>query len=121
MHKSYQEPLLYIMQPPIKAPEAVMQQSYYSRKKKQGEKHDHEKKLPLNSSFHTLSLEEKIDYLLKVAKSTAPLKCEISLEKKVERGIVLSASENQIKLRTLMNDIKTIAKDEIKQIKLIGF
>lgn len=120
MQKTTQMPLLYIAQPEIPSPEVKVQESYDSRKQKRKAKELDSQKIT-DQAFKNLALADKIVYLLQVAERTAAIKCEIVLEQKIERGIIIAQEEETVKIRTLNNEIRTLHKGDIKDIRLIGF
>ncbi|WP_243385681.1 spore coat CotO family protein [Bacillus kexueae] len=117
-HQSHQNPpLMYIIQPDLEPIFSSMQKSYIAKRKPQGKK---EKKAtqakPSTSSFHTLSIDQKINTLLHLPKGLEHVSCNIvTKEKETIKGRLDRLEEGYI----YINDQK-IKVEEIEDIQLIG-
>lgn len=118
-------PMMYIEQPELRHPRALMQAQFASahhsppesRTKNKNEVHASHRDAP----FQELSIEEKITYLLHVPEQMPALKCKIITEEETWIGVITDVEEADIVLRVRGNRKEFIAKADITAIRLIGF
>lgn len=120
------EPLLYIDQPTIEKPKAIMQDYFYTPMKNKevidGTMEKNEKDINTGtSSFKDLPVEGKIEYLLNLPTGVPKIRCEFVTEEKSYRGILLERKDSEISIRVLGHENVTIEIDKLKDINMLGF
>lgn len=133
------EPLLYIDQPQIQKPKAFMQEYYYDTKAKAQIEEDSERERTEDTtaesehdltedsseaqvnSFKTLSIDQKIHYLLELPEGLQAIRCEFITTERKYRGVLLEANEASVKLRVLGQEHKSIQKADLQDIRMLGF
>src|SRR5699024_4241156 len=114
------DPLLYIDQPLFKKPTPVMQQQFFSTDLKKSSNQEKHPKME-DVAFKHLSVEEQINYLMSLPKEVPSIRCEIVVEDKKYRGIIVKEELEWIVLRMVGRGNQKIFKDDIDVIRLIGF
>ena len=113
------EPLLYVAQPQLEKPVSEMQGEYISFYEKEEVEQVPEEKMP-EGSFKTLSIEEKITYLLNLPNEFIQMKCKIETGDETFRGSILERTEDKIEMIQSGRKKVTIPISNIKTIELIG-
>ena len=106
------EPVLYIDQPTFKKPQGQMQQ-YYQSSNVKSKKKEH--------SFKQLPVREKINYLLQLPSQLPKLTCDVITAEDSYRGIIMHATEYEIKIRLQSRKQIKLSIDKIVDIQLISF
>lgn len=106
------EPLLYIDQPTLKKPQGQMQQYFQSSNVKRKKK---------EHSFKQLHVREKINYLLELPAQLPKLTCDVITAEDSYRGIIMQATEDEIKMRLQNRKQIKLSIDQITDIQLISF
>lgn len=125
--KEKMEPLLYIVQPKLEKPEAVMQTSVFkkisqtepeeksSRQMTQEEIYQKRKELP------QMSLHEKIDFFSNLPGHVYKNVCRIETKEKTYEGIILSKEQETVDIRSFDSSEPIRLKlEEITEIKVLG-
>lgn len=121
------EPLLYIEQPEMEKPKAVMQEVYDGQVEKKVNKTEKQTKSEYpdekysTESFQRLSIPEKITYLLSLPTEMPRLKCRIHTKEATYSGIVLEEENEEIIFLQYGHKRRRINKKAIEQIQLLGF
>jgi|SRR5690625_3721803 len=116
------EPLLYITQPVHHKPKAYMQEHYHTRNTTENVTVTKETKVnEENDSFVNLSIDEKIKYLVNLAKEVPKIRCEVITKEGKKKGLIIGENEQEIMMRIFGRENAIINKEAINEINLIGF
>lgn len=113
------EPLLYINQPSLSKPKSYMQTEFDSKGERPSE-HASKNNEALQTSFKQLSMEEKIDYLVKLPRELFQMKCQVSTKDKTYYGMIKQRDDQGIEMIHSGKQEVSIQISEIKSITLIG-
>src|SRR5699024_902998 len=122
-YQQKRQPLLYVDQPSMQAPEARMQQQYYQQSCVNGTRRPAQEDVKNKSdmSFKHLSIAGQINYLLTGPEEIPAIRCEIFTKSNKYLGVITGQNENDVVLRVIGRPHQFIPKQDIIKIRLIGF
>ncbi|GEL77139.1 CotO family spore coat protein [Tenuibacillus multivorans] len=116
-------PLLYIEQHKEPLPEVNSQSTFYSANRDENENiKEVEDNSTSNSRFQSLTVDQRIEYLLDMPETLPKLKCKLMTKGGSFTGTIEGVEGDQINVR--VNEIphrRTINRDSLLDIQLIGF
>ncbi|OIU72488.1 CotO family spore coat protein [Rossellomorea aquimaris] len=70
--------------------------------------------------FKELNLDEKLEYITASINGKVPFPCEFSTGNDTYKGVLITKTESEIRLKTFQGDEVSVARDSLKSIKMIG-
>lgn len=115
------EPLMYIDQPLMKKPVAMMQAHYESDGSQKELENGPAQYTYEDNDFKHLSIREKIHYLIHLPHEIPRIKCEIKTEEMTYHGTVEEENGGVVVVKVYGKGYENIKIKQIKNIKMIGF
>ncbi|KXG10194.1 hypothetical protein AT864_01755 [Anoxybacillus sp. P3H1B] len=121
------EPLLYIVQPNLEPKVSYMQQSFQAKKPRSSQQTgiaewgEDAQKQGKQKQFQEMTLEEQIQFLVKLPNQMSRIKCHLVTRKGEYKGFILEYRNGHVKFQTDRGNKFTIPFNQIDSVTLIGF
>ncbi|MCZ0756156.1 CotO family spore coat protein [Anoxybacillus sp. J5B_2022] len=113
------EPLLYIVQPKLEPKTSYMQQLFQA--KKAANRANKLEAVMNTKQFQEMTLEEQVQFLVKLPQQLSPIKCKIVTKKGEYQGFISEYRNGHLRFQMEKGEKITIPFKQVVSVSLIGF